>query len=157
MIVGVPKETYEGERRVALVPASVAALGKKQVEVVVETGAGVEAGFPDSIFEKEGARLVDRAELFKTADVVAQVRGYGANLGAGRADLELLRPGQAVIGFLEPLSEPKAVQELGPGVEQGALSPASAVKEAHFSSDLRSRTRRRFRLTAARASSKLVD
>lgn len=117
MIVGVPKETYPGEKRVALVPASLPTLAQMGLEVVVERGAGEGAGFPDNQYEEKGARLVEgRAPVFDSADVILQVRGLGANPEAGRADLEHLREGQVVIGFLEPLTaleEARALAERG--------------------------------------------
>lgn len=113
MIVGVPKETYPGERRVAITPGVVAALVKAGLDVVVETGAGAEAGFPDEPYRTQGARVsAGRVDLFAQADVIAQVRGLGANPEAGRNDLELLNEGQTVIGMQEPLTEPAAMLEL---------------------------------------------
>jgi len=74
MILGVPKESYPGERRVAIVPAVVPALTKAGLEVLVEAGAGVEAGYPDQDYTAKGAKLAaDRAEIFRTADIVVQV------------------------------------------------------------------------------------
>ena len=101
--IGVPRETFPGERRVALVPRSCDALGKLGASVVVEQSAGVEAGFLDEQYATRGARLASRREVFQ-ADVILQVRSLGANPEAGRADLALLRPGQTVIGFGEPLT-----------------------------------------------------
>ncbi|MDA0832776.1 MAG: Re/Si-specific NAD(P)(+) transhydrogenase subunit alpha [Planctomycetota bacterium] len=113
MIVGVPQETFPGEDRVALVPAILPALAKVKLDVIVEAGAGVAAGYPDAAYVDKGARIVaDRAELFRAADIVLQVRGYGANQEAGRADLELMRKGQLLVAFLDPLSEPEAVKPL---------------------------------------------
>jgi len=104
MIVGVPKETYPNERRVALIPATVPSLTRARLEVVVESGAGSEAGFPDAAFEAKGARIAsDRAGVFSQADLILQVRALGANPEAGRSDLQLFRAGQAVIGFCDPL------------------------------------------------------
>ncbi|MCG6962399.1 MAG: Re/Si-specific NAD(P)(+) transhydrogenase subunit alpha [Acidobacteria bacterium] len=104
MIVGVPKETYPGERRVALIPATVPSLTRAGLEVVVEAGAGSEAGFPDATFEAKGARIAaDRAEVFSKAEVILQVRALGANPERGRSDLQLLREGQVVVGFCDPL------------------------------------------------------
>jgi NAD(P) transhydrogenase subunit alpha len=111
MIVGVPKETFPGERRVALVPAVLPSLAKAGLEVVIEAGAGELAGFPDEEFRGKGARLADRAEVFQS-DVVAQVRTFGANPEHGRGDLERMHPGQAVIGLCEPLSEPTAMRDI---------------------------------------------
>jgi len=113
MIVGVPRESYPGERRVALVPLVIPHLVKAGLEVVVETGAGVEAGFPDAEYSSRGAKIVaDRAEVFRSADVVVQVLCYGSNDQTGRADLPLFRPGQVVIGFLRPLGSLEALQEI---------------------------------------------
>ena len=89
MIVGFVKETFPGERRVALAPNVIPALTKAKVEIIFEAGAGVEAGFPDSSYEEKGAKVVaSRAEVFSKADVILQVRGYGANLEQGGADLD---------------------------------------------------------------------
>ena len=111
MIVGVPKETFPGERRVALAPGALPALAKASLDVLVEASAGAAAGFPDAAFAEKGARIADsHAQLFAEADVVLQVRSPGAAGEAGRADAELLRAGQTVIGFSEPLGEPAAAQ-----------------------------------------------
>lgn len=102
--VGTPRETFPGERRVAMTPRQCELLRKFQIEVIVEPAAGAEAGFPDDQYVSRGARLVNRAELFQQADVIAQVRTLGANPEVGRADLPLLREGHAVVGFGEPLT-----------------------------------------------------
>ena len=110
MIVGVPRETYPGERRVALTPAVIPALAKAGLEVLVEAGAGIEAGYPDAEFESKGAKLVrDRAELFRSSDVILQVLCYGSNDKTGKADLPMLRRGQILIGFLRPLGNLETV------------------------------------------------
>lgn len=112
MHVGIPKETYPGERRVALVPADVAKLAKAGMGVIVEPGAGAAAGFSDKAYEEKGAKIAfNRAGAFE-AQIVAQVRSLGANLQAGRADLQLLRPGQILLGTADPLGEPQAVSEI---------------------------------------------
>ena len=111
MIVGVPKETFPGERRVALAPGALPALAKASLDVLVEGSAGAAAGFPDAAYTEKGARIADsHAQLFAEAEVVLQVRSPGAAGEAGRADAELLRAGQAVIGFSEPLGEPAAAR-----------------------------------------------
>ena len=95
MIVGVVKETFPGERRVALVPDIVPPLKKKGFEVVIESGAGARAGFSDSAYEAKGAQILgSRQEVFQRSDILAQVRCYGANPEHGKADLALMRPGQ---------------------------------------------------------------
>ncbi|MGA3293324.1 MAG: Re/Si-specific NAD(P)(+) transhydrogenase subunit alpha [Candidatus Acidiferrales bacterium] len=118
MIVGVPKETFPGERRVALVPAVIPNLAKAGLEVVVETGAGTEAGYPDAAYTAKGAKILpDRVAVFHTADIVTQVLCYGSNDRTGKADLPLMRRGQVLIGFLRPLGSREVVQEIaGAGV-----------------------------------------
>jgi len=112
MIIGVPQETFPGERRVALVPAIVPALTKAGLEVRVQAGAGLAAGFPDRQYADKGAKIAPTREAVFAADVVLQVRAAGANPQAGKADLPGLRQGQVVIGLCDPLSEPKAIEEV---------------------------------------------
>ncbi len=113
MIIGVPKEIYPGERRVALVPLVVPNLAKAGFEVVIEKGAGVEAGYPDALYVEKGAKLLpDRDALFANADIVIQVLCYGSNDVTGKADLPLLRRGQMLIGFLRPLGSLEVIQQI---------------------------------------------
>jgi NAD(P) transhydrogenase subunit alpha len=113
MIVGVPRETFPGERRVALVPAVVPTLKKAGVDVVVEAAAGVEAGYPDASYVEKGAKIVaSRGEVFGAADIVVQVLCYGSNDKTGKADLPLLRRDQVLIGFLRPMGSLEVVQEI---------------------------------------------
>lgn len=113
MIIGVPKESYPGERRVALVPLVVPTLVKAGFQVLVETGAGEQAGYPDAQYAEKGARIApDRADVFREADIVAQILCYGSNDVTGHADLPLMRRGQVLIGFLRPLGSAEVLQEL---------------------------------------------
>jgi H+-translocating NAD(P) transhydrogenase subunit alpha len=113
MIVGVPRESYPGERRVALVPSVIPSLAKAGMEVAVEAGAGAEAGYPDAEYTAKGATIVNgRTEVFGRADIVLQVLCHGSNDKTGAADLPLLRPGQALIGFLRPLGSAETIQEI---------------------------------------------
>lgn len=113
MIVGVPKESYPGERRVALVPAVLPGLAKAGMQVVLESGAGAAAGYPDSEYSAKGAKVAaSRAEVFAAADIVAQVLCYGSNDKTGQADLSLLRAGQGLVGFLRPLGAAETLQEI---------------------------------------------
>src|SRR5271165_556325 len=113
MIVGVPRETFPGERRVALVPAAIPNLKKAGVEVVIEAGAGVEAGYPDAEYAAKGAKVVaERAEVFRSADIILQVLCHGSNDRTSQSDLALLRRGQVVIGFMRPLGNVQTVQEM---------------------------------------------
>jgi len=113
VIVGVPKESYPGERRVALVPVAVPNLIKAGMEVVVESGAGEQAGYPDAVYAEKGAKILpDRAAVFVTADIVVQVLSYGSNDITGKADLPLYKRGQTVIGFLRPFGSADVVQQI---------------------------------------------
>jgi NAD(P) transhydrogenase subunit alpha len=113
VIVGVPKESYPGERRVALVPMVVPNLAKAGLEVVVEAGAGEQAGYPDAAYVEKGARIVpDRAAVFSTVDIVVQVLCYGSNDVTGKADLPLMRRGQVLIGFLRPFGSAEVLQQI---------------------------------------------
>jgi len=118
MIVGIPRETFPSERRVALVPATVPNLTKAGLQVVMEAGAGVEAGYPDADYAAKGAKiLADRAEVFRTADILVQILCYGSNDKTGKADVALFRREQVLIGFLRPLGSLETIQEIaGKGV-----------------------------------------
>jgi NAD(P) transhydrogenase subunit alpha len=113
MIVGVPREIFPGERRVALVPAVIPNLVKAGLEVVLETNAGLEAGYPDADYVSKGAKILpDRAEVFRTADIITQVLCYGSNDRTGKADLPLFHRDQILIGFLRPLGSVETIQEI---------------------------------------------
>lgn len=113
MIVGVPRESYPGERRVGLVPVVVPLLVKAGFEVVIESGAGMQAGYPDAQYVEKGAKILpDRAAVFGAADIVVQVLCYGSNDATGEADLPLMRPDQALIGFLRPLGSLEMLHRL---------------------------------------------
>ncbi|MGH9346299.1 MAG: Re/Si-specific NAD(P)(+) transhydrogenase subunit alpha [Vicinamibacterales bacterium] len=110
MTVGVPRETFPGETRVAVIPAGVPTLVRSGLQVAVEAGAGEASGFADEAYRAQGAAVVSRSEVFGTAGVILQVRA----LPAERA---LLRAGQAVIGFADPLGAPAAIHAVaGTGV-----------------------------------------
>ena len=118
VIVGVPKETFPGERRVALVPAVLPNLKKIGIDVLVETGAGAEAGYPDAQYAEKGAKIApDRKSVFAAAEVIAQVLGYGSNDKTGKADLPLMRRDQVLIGFFRPFGSREVLEEIaGAGV-----------------------------------------
>jgi NAD(P) transhydrogenase subunit alpha len=102
----VARETAPGERRVALVPDALAKLTAAGVEVIVEKGAGVGALIPDSAYEGAGAKVVSRDDLYKSADVVLRVQKPSDD------ETKRLRKGQAVIGLLQPLLDPKLMERL---------------------------------------------
>jgi NAD(P) transhydrogenase subunit alpha len=113
VIVGVPKETFPGERRVALVPMVVPTLMKAGLGVVIESQAGESAGYPDAFYSEKGAKIVsNRAEVFRQSDVIVQVLCYGSNDVTGKQDLSLMRAGQYLIGFLRPLGSVEVTQQI---------------------------------------------
>lgn len=113
MIVGVPREIYPGERRVALVPAAIPTLAKAGLEVVIESGAGEQAGYPDTAYVEKGGKIIaDRAEIFRSADVIAQVLCYGSNDVNGKLDLPLLRRDQLLLGFLRPFGSAEVNRQI---------------------------------------------
>jgi NAD(P) transhydrogenase subunit alpha len=113
MIVGVPRENFPGERRVALVPAVLPSLAKVGLEAVVEAGAGAEAGYTDAEYAAKGAKIIpERAEVFRMSDIVVQVLGHGSNDRTGKADLPLFHQNQVLIAFLRPLGAVETVQDL---------------------------------------------
>jgi NAD(P) transhydrogenase subunit alpha len=110
--VGIVSESLPGERRVAMTPGALSVLKKTNVELLMESGAGVPAGMPDAEYAEKGVRIACREDVFAASEVILQVRSLGANLQAGRADLAYLRRGQAVIGFGEPLTSIDAARDL---------------------------------------------
>ncbi len=110
MKVAVLKETFPGERRVALVPAAVPPLVKAGLAVAVEAGAGLTAGFPDEAYAAAGAEVVSREEAF-AADCLLTVRTCGACGEGWCHDRDRLRPGLIVIGLCDPLSAPEPCRE----------------------------------------------
>jgi NAD(P) transhydrogenase subunit alpha len=106
MKVAVVKENAPGERRVALVPDTVPKLQAAGAEVLVETGAGQAAWFPDSAYADAGAAILPAAELYAEADVILTVTWPGP------ATVLQLRAGQAVFGMLSPLTDPELARDL---------------------------------------------
>ncbi len=118
--VGIPKETYPGEKRVALIPANIPQFKKAGAEVIVQSGAGEEAGYPDSEYVKNGAEIVKtREEVFAKADVILQVRALGANPEEGLKDIPLMRERQILIGFMEPFFAKNMIEEVA---KKGVIS-----------------------------------
>ena len=96
MIAAVLRDTADGEHRVALIPASVPVLAKLGLDIVVETGAGVAAGFPDAAYVEKGARIAaSRAEALASADVALQSNILGQEVGI-RTNLDVLNVRQNV-------------------------------------------------------------
>jgi proton-translocating NAD(P)+ transhydrogenase subunit alpha len=124
MRVGVPKETAERERRVALVPDVVRKLTQKEYEVIVEAGAGQGAMIPDSLFEEAGAKIADSAAVWG-ADVVVKVAPPSAEEAAR------LSTDGVLIGFLAPLTAPDTVRALAQsGATAFALEAVPRISRA---------------------------
>ena len=131
MIVAVPRESFPGENRVALIPALVPRLTEAGMEVTVESSAGSLAGFSDRQYEENGAKVVDNRQDLFAADVILQVRSAGANPEAGRADLDCFRSDQTVIGTCDPLGTPQPARELADrGVTLFALEMLPRITRA---------------------------
>jgi len=119
--VGIPRETAQGERRVALVPETVGKLAAAGFELTCEPGAGAAASFPDDAYAEAGATLGDPWER----DAVVKVRKPTAE------ELERLRDGQVLIGFLDPLGDPAGVEALSArGVTAFALESVPRITRA---------------------------
>lgn len=110
LLAGVVRENYPMERRVAIVPGDVGRLKKKSVELLVEHGAGLEAGFVDADYEKAGAKLAERAEVLEQAEVLLQIRGLALSLHDEADELQRFGQGRTIIAFLEPLTQPKSLE-----------------------------------------------
>jgi NAD(P) transhydrogenase subunit alpha len=106
MRVGIPKERGTGETRVAVIPAGVATLAKAGLQVAVESGAGVAAGFPDAAYAAQGAEILSHAETLQSSDILLQVRAVDGSNGPSA-----WRRGQTVIGFADPLGSPQAIRD----------------------------------------------
>jgi H+-translocating NAD(P) transhydrogenase subunit alpha len=131
MVIGVPKETYPGERRVAMIPALLPSLHKAGFEVWVEAGAGESASFPDSEYQDGGAHLTpSRDEIFAQADIILQVRTAGSN-PRFEEDLPRLRSGQILVGLMEPLWKAEVMPQLAQrGVTAFALELMPRISRA---------------------------
>jgi H+-translocating NAD(P) transhydrogenase subunit alpha len=113
VIIGVPKEIYPGERRVALVPAVLPTLTKAGFEIHVQAGVGFAAGYPDAQYSEKGARIIEeRGAIFAAADIIVQLLGYGANDINGQEDIPLFRRDQILIGFLRPFGLLDVLQQI---------------------------------------------
>ncbi|PMG40369.1 Re/Si-specific NAD(P)(+) transhydrogenase subunit alpha [Shewanella sp. 10N.286.52.B9] len=118
MKLGLPKESHPGELRVALIPANVTALLKKQLQVIVESGAGQNAGFTDDDYVKVGATIASsRAALLNEADIITVVNCKGEQFDEIKA---LIKPQQLLIGMMDPLINPQNAQAI-------AVTGASAI------------------------------
>ena len=107
LTIGVPRETFAGEKRVATVPEVVEKLIKLGFAVCVETGAGADANFGDAAYEAAGARIVgSAAELLGGSDIVFKVRAPSFD------EIALMKPGSTLVSFIWPAQNPELMQKL---------------------------------------------
>jgi len=113
MKIGIPKEIQDGERRVAATPDTAKRLQKQGFTVLVETGAGVAASFPDDVYVAAGCTIVDGpVALYEQADIIAKVRPPGYHPAAGTEEVELMKEGTTLISFLWPAQNTSLVEML---------------------------------------------
>ena len=113
MIIAVTRELVTGEKRVSLCPDNVQLLIKAGAELWVEQSAGTQAGFSDEEYQTAGAKIIsNRDELFAGAEIILQVQSFGSNTENAQQDLERLKPGQLVVGMMDPLAQPQAAQQV---------------------------------------------
>ena len=117
MKISVVKETFPGEKRVALVPSGVSILAKAGCEVLVQQDAGSAAGYPDAAYADKGAKIISSEDELYAADIILQVRSAGANCNGAEADLARMKAGQTWLGMCDPLGDPEAI---GKVAETGA-------------------------------------
>ena len=107
MLIGIPKERFAGEKRVATTPDAAQQLQKLGYDVAIETGAGDTAKFRDSDYEQAGVNIVDNAQaLYQSADIIFKVRA------PDEQEITLLREGQLLVAFLAPAQNPELLQTL---------------------------------------------
>jgi H+-translocating NAD(P) transhydrogenase subunit alpha len=125
MRVGIPKETQADEARVAVVPDVVKRLARKDVEFVVESGAGEGSSIPDDVLAEAGATIATDPSEVWGADVVAKVRAPSTD------EIGRLREGGIVIGFLAPLTDPDTTRALAQaGVTSFAMEAIPRITRA---------------------------
>lgn len=111
LTIGIPKESYPGERRVAITPQNVKLLLKKGFSrILIERGAGLEAQFTDEAYEQAGAKTVDRRSVFSESDILLKVRAL--SIDGPDSEVDAIREGATVISFLYPLQNKPIVDRL---------------------------------------------
>jgi NAD(P) transhydrogenase len=111
LTVGIPKESYPGERRVAITPQNVQLLLKKGFSrILIERGAGVEAQFTDEAYELAGAKTVDRRSVFSESDILLKVRAL--SIDGPDSEVDAIRDGATVISFLYPMQNKPVVDRI---------------------------------------------
>jgi NAD(P) transhydrogenase len=111
LTVGIPKESYPGERRVAITPQNVQLLLKKGFSrILIESGAGAEAQFTDEAYEQAGAKTVDRRSVFSESDILLKVRSL--SIDGPDSEVDAIREGATIISFLYPVQNKPVVDRI---------------------------------------------
>ena len=122
IILGIPSENHSQERMVSLVPQNITTLKQIGIEVVVEHNAGMRSGFSDEHYIEAGATIAtNRSEIFKSAHIIAQVRGPSKNSESGQKDIVNLRNDHIIMGFLQPQFSLKEIKQIA---DKGSTSIA---------------------------------
>ncbi|XP_076143900.1 NAD(P) transhydrogenase, mitochondrial [Alosa pseudoharengus] len=111
VMVGVPKEIFKTEKRVALSPAGVEALVKQGFNVQVESGAGDESKFSNDQYQQAGAKITDTKGAFNS-DLVLKVRAPTFSEALGKHEAELLKPKSTLVSFIYPAQNPELMDKL---------------------------------------------
>lgn len=150
LTIGIPKESYPGERRVAITPDNVKLLLKKGFSrILIERGAGLEAQFTDEAYEQAGAKTVDRRSVFSSSDILLKVRAV--SIDGSDSEVDALREGATVISFLYPMQNKPVVDRLAarkattfamdmvPRISRAQVCPISPYRRVCFPTDVFSR------------------
>lgn len=137
LTVGIPRETFPNERRVAVTPQNVALLLKKGFSrVLVEKGAGEAAQFPDEEYIKAGAVVVDRDVLWSQSNIVLKVRAPSVDASAN--EVQAFREGGTIISFLYPAQNKQVVEALAAkGITSFAMDKIPRISRAQVFDALR--------------------
>ena len=137
LTVGIPRETYPGERRVAVTPKNVKILLKKGFSrVLVERSAGVEAQFTDEAYEQAGAKTVDRRTVFSQSDILLKVRA--PSVDGPDSEVDALREGATIISFLYPAQNRHVVDRIASrGTTSFAMDMVPRISRAQVFDALR--------------------
>jgi len=132
MLIGIPKEIEEGEKRVALTPETAEHLIDLGFELEIEKNAGAAANFSDEAYAKVGVQLVeDPRHLWRTADIIIKVRPPQPHPELGFNGIELLKEGQTLISFIYPAQNPRMLQRLAEhGVSAIAMDAVPRISRA---------------------------
>jgi NAD(P) transhydrogenase len=137
LTVGIPRETFPNERRVAITPQNVQLLLKKGFSrVLVEHGAGDAAQFTDEAYTKAGATIVDRGTVWSQSDILLKVRA--PNIEGSNNEAEAFRQGGTMISFLYPVQNRPVVNALASrGVTSFAMDKIPRISRAQVFDALR--------------------